>query len=232
MATTPPVLKRWLIRLTLGLLALTALFVLGLLSMRWVPPLTTAFMVRERIQTGPIDYRWTPAEEISDEAAIAVVASEDQKFPNHVGFDLDAIEDALEGPGPPSRGASTISQQVAKNLYLWPEGGYVRKGIEAGITLGIEALWTKERILEVYLNIAELGPGVFGVEAASQRYFGKPASKLTRSEAALLAAALPNPKTRRVEAPSSSMRSRQRHIERQIRNLGGPGYLIEAGVWQ
>ncbi len=219
-------------RAAIAAIAGLGVLILCILSMRWIPPVTTAFMVRERITTGPIQQRWVPADLISDEVAIAVVASEDQRFPEHWGIDLRAVKDALDEPGKPRRGASTLSQQVAKNLFLWPGGGYLRKGIEAGLTVLIEALWPKERILLVYLNVAEFAPGVFGVEAASQHAFGKPAARLTRPEAAGLAAARPGPKRRALRKPSRFLRGQPRRIEREIRNLGGPAYLVDKGAWR
>ena len=146
----------------------------------------------------------------------------------HWGFDVASIEKALahnERNENRIRGASTISQQTAKNLFLWDGRSWVRKGLEAGLTLGIETVWSKKRILTVYLNIAEFGDGVFGVEAAAQRYFHKPASKLTRSEAALLAAVLPNPLRFKVSAPSGYVRSRQAWILRQMYQLGGEPFM-------
>ena len=173
------------------------------------------------------DYRWVDYDEISPNIAIAVVASEDQKFPRHGGFDYDAIADALEdsADGGPMRGASTISQQVAKNLFLWPGRSFVRKGIEAYFTVLIEALWPKRRILEVYLNVAEFGPGVFGVGSASARFFGKTAARLDRDEAARLAAVLPAPRQLHADRPSAYVRARTDRIAREMSRLGGPGYL-------
>ena len=167
-------------------------------------------------------------DEISPWAALAVIAAEDQRFPDHWGLDFGAIEKALshnEQHENRIRGASTISQQTIKNLLLWDGKNWVRKGFEAGLTLVTEAIWTKRRILTVYLNIAEFGDGIFGVEAASQRYFHKPASKLTMAEAALLAAVLPNPLRFRADAPSGYVRSRQAWIMRQMRQLGGEEFL-------
>ncbi|WP_312838640.1 monofunctional biosynthetic peptidoglycan transglycosylase, partial [Pantoea piersonii] len=157
---------------------------------------------------------------------LAVIASEDQKFPEHWGFDVNAIETALGSESERMRGASTLSQQTAKNLFLWDGRSWVRKGLEAGLTVGIETVWTKRRILTVYLNIAEFGQGTFGVEAAAQRYFHKPASRLTIAEAALLAAVLPNPIRFRADAPSGYIRQRQQWIMRQMRQLGGEGFLL------
>lgn len=173
---------------------------------------------------------WVSMDEISPWMGLAVIAAEDQKFPEHWGFDVSAIEKALahnERNESRIRGASTLSQQTAKNLFLWDGRSWVRKGLEAGLTLGIETVWSKKRILTVYLNIAEFGDGVFGVEAASQRYFHKPASKLTISEAALLAAVLPNPIRFKANAPTGYVHSRQAWIMRQMRQLGGEGFMRE-----
>jgi monofunctional biosynthetic peptidoglycan transglycosylase len=168
----------------------------------------------------PVQYHWVPAASISDNARRAVVAAEDQKFWTHNGFDMDAIHKAeqynLDHPQR-RRGASSISQQTAKNLFLWP-GGYVRKGIEAVLTVLIEKIWGKDRILEMYLNIAEFGPGIYGVEAASQNFFGKPAATLTPEEAARLAAVLPNPRHWSVRAPGAYVQTRTAWI------LGQMGY--------
>ncbi|WP_434670549.1 monofunctional biosynthetic peptidoglycan transglycosylase [Klebsiella sp. B345] len=171
---------------------------------------------------------WVSMDEISPWMGLAVIASEDQKFPEHWGFDVSAIEKALahnQRQENRVRGASTLSQQTAKNLFLWDGRSWLRKGLEAGLTVGIETVWSKKRILTVYLNIAEFGEGTFGVEAASQRFFHKPASKLTASEAALLAAVLPNPIRFRADAPSGYIRSRQAWILRQMRQLGGEGFM-------
>ena len=179
--------------------------------------------------TSPVHYRWTDWDEISPYAALAVVASEDQKFPSHWGFDLKSIQDALRErqEGGRLRGASTISQQVAKNLFLWPGQSFVRKGIEAYFTVLIEALWPKRRILEVYLNIAELGPGIYGVRAASETHFQLSPSELGPYEAAILAAVLPNPKQLDAERPSPYVRERAGWILDQMWGLGGIDYLNE-----
>jgi len=171
---------------------------------------------------------WVGMDEISPWMGLAVIAAEDQKFPEHWGFDVGAIEKALahnERNESRIRGASTLSQQTAKNLFLWDGRSWMRKGFEAGLTLGIETVWSKKRILTVYLKIAEFGDGIFGVEAAAQRYFHKPASRLTPAEAALLAAVLPNPIRFRADAPSGYVHSRQAWILRQMRQLGGEGFM-------
>jgi monofunctional biosynthetic peptidoglycan transglycosylase len=191
-----------MLRALLVLILLAAgLPLLLVLMLREVPPPVTSFMLQSEVR--PVHYEWVPADEIAETARKAVVASEDQKFWQHRGFDLEAMEQAYRENQRRGRrrGASTISQQTAKNLFLWPGGGYLRKGIEAYLTMLIELCWPKARILEVYLNIAEFGPGIYGVEAAARRYFGKPASRLSAGEAARLAAVLPNP--RRVPGPMS-----------------------------
>ncbi|HCB2205921.1 TPA: monofunctional biosynthetic peptidoglycan transglycosylase [Citrobacter farmeri] len=171
---------------------------------------------------------WVSMDEISPWMGLAVIAAEDQTFPDHWGFDVAAIEKALshnERNENRIRGASTLSQQTVKNLFLWEGRSWLRKGLEAGLTVGVETVWSKKRILTVYLNIAEFGEGIFGVEAAAQRYFGKPASRLTQSEAALLAAVLPNPLRFKAAAPSGYVRSRQAWILRQMRQLGGESFM-------
>jgi monofunctional glycosyltransferase len=226
---------RWLIRSALYLVAVClALTIVPVLLMRWVDPFSSAFMVRAQIEASTADdkkyrtrFTWVDMDRISPHAAMAVIAAEDQQFPFHYGFDVESIRKAVEKNQRSRRvrGASTISQQVAKNLFLWPGRSYVRKGLEAWFTVLIELFWPKERILEVYLNIAEFGKGVYGVEAASRKFFGKPAAKLTRSEAALLAAVLPNPRRLRVDRPSSYVQSRRSWIMGQMSGLGGTSYL-------
>jgi monofunctional glycosyltransferase len=174
-------------------------------------------------------YQWVDLEKISPNAALAVIAAEDQQFPFHTGFDLKSIREAVRENAHRKRprGASTISQQVAKNLFLWNGGGYVRKALEAWFTVLIELLWPKERILEVYLNVAQFGRGVFGVEAASQAFWRKPAARLSRTEAATLAAVLPNPIRFRADRPSRYVQSRRDWILGQMSGLGGREYLEE-----
>jgi len=210
-----------------GLLGLAVLATAGwVLPWRFVHPPTTAFMLRDWIVRGEAPrYQWVPMSQISPQLAIAVVAAEDQRFPEHNGFDFGAIQRSLEEGRREPRGASTISQQVAKNLFLWPGRSVVRKALEAWLTVFIEALWPKRRILEVYLNTAEFGRGVFGAGAASEIYFGKPARQLTLSEASLLAAALPSPKRSHVAQPSAYLLQRAEAIEAAVRGLGGSGYL-------
>jgi monofunctional biosynthetic peptidoglycan transglycosylase len=198
---------------------------------RWLPLPTTAFMLnrhvedfRDEMTFKPIDYRWVGAKKISPAAYQAVIASEDQRFFEHRGFDFHAIQAAVDNyfDGRRLRGASTISQQVAKNLFLSPSKSFLRKGFEVWFTLLLEMFWSKERILTVYLNIAEFGDHLFGVEAASRRYFGVPASKLSRAQAALLAATLPNPFRLKAALPSSYVHARQQWILRQMRHVRYP----------
>lgn len=208
--------------------------ILPVILLRWIPPVTSAVMISKSIASFWSDkkgyktrYKWTSWKKISPHAGIAVVAAEDQMFPEHFGFDLESISDAVEkhSRGKRLRGASTISQQVAKNLFLWSGRSFVRKGFEAYFTLLIEATWPKQRILEVYLNIAEFGRGIFGVGAASEAFFNKSPSKLRPSEAALLAAVLPNPIRLRVDRPSAYVYTRREWILGQMEQLGGAAYL-------
>lgn len=207
-------MARVLIILTLLLVSLPLMMV-GCL--RQLPPPVTSFMLQSSVK--PVDYQWVPAAQIAEVAGKAVVAAEDQKFWSHDGFDFEAMEKAWHSNQKgrrQKRGGSTISQQTAKNLFLWSGGGYLRKGIEAGFTVLIEAFWPKQRILEVYLNIAEFGPGIYGVEAAAQRFFGKPAARLTPTEAAKLVAVLPNPKRWKADRPGPYVMQRSAWILRQM----------------
>jgi monofunctional biosynthetic peptidoglycan transglycosylase len=184
-------------------------------------------MIQQRLSGIAVDYRWISMDRISPHAALAVIASEDQNFFDHWGLDVKAIADAFKDNRARKRprGASTISQQVVKNLFLWPGRSYVRKGIEVYFTLLMEILWSKNRILEVYLNIAEMGTGVFGVEAASQHFFHKPAARLNRREAATLAAVLPSPRRMSADRPSDYVIQRTWQIIEQMDALGGSGFL-------
>lgn len=216
---------RLVLAAVLGWIVLTVLLVL---PWRWIPPPTTAFMLRERVVgEGTLHHQWVRWDDISPHLPIAAVAAEDQKFPGHFGFDFDSIADALEEKqrGGRLRGASTISQQVAKNLYLWPGQNLVRKGLEAYFTVAIELLWPKRRILEVYLNVAEFGPGVFGVLAASRHAFLREPGDLTPRQAATLVAVLPSPKRMSAARPSDYVMRRAREIQEAVAQLGGAGYL-------
>jgi monofunctional biosynthetic peptidoglycan transglycosylase len=225
--------KRWARRLRRLLLALLLLPVLLIAGMRWINPPTTAFMIETKIalylQDAPkkrLRQRWVDYEDISQAMRLAAVAAEDQNFPNHGGFDWKAISRArsLNQRSRNLRGASTISQQVAKNLFLWQGRSWLRKGIEAYLTLLIETFWPKQRILEVYLNIAQFDQRIFGVDAAAKTICGTTASRLNSSQAALLAAVLPSPVRYHAAAPSPFVRSRQYGILGQMARLG-PGYL-------
>lgn len=211
------------------------LLVVGsVVALRWLNPATSAFMlaakitaVRDGNHRYRTEYDWVDLESISPQAAVAVIASEDQQFPFHYGFDFHSIREAVRAHerGAKLRGASTITQQVAKNLFLWSGQSFVRKGLEAGLTLMLEMLLPKERILEIYLNVAEFGPGVYGVEAAARHFFHEHALALTRDQSALLAVVLPNPRQLRVDAPSRYVLAQRDWTLQQMSNLGGPSYL-------
>jgi monofunctional biosynthetic peptidoglycan transglycosylase len=221
-------LRRWSLW---TLAALLAVSLLPVIVLRWLPPPTSAVMVQRTLtEDREQDYRWVPLRDIAPAMAVAVVAAEDQKFPVHWGFDLDSIREAAShnARGGRLRGASTLTQQVARNLFLWQGRSYLRKGLEAWMSLLLELFWPKARILEVYLNIAELGDRTFGVQAAAGRFFGKPASALSREEAALLAAVLPSPRRFRAGNPSAYVLERRDWILQQMAQLGGPAYL--AGI--
>lgn len=224
-------LLKWALLAVIAWIVLTALPVL---LMRWWNPFSSAFMLSASIthfseKDYATRYSWMDLENISPNVALAVIASEDQQFPFHTGFDFKSIRAAVRENAHRSRprGASTISQQVAKNLFLWNGGGYVRKGLEAWFTVLIETLWPKERTLEVYLNVAQFGRGIFGVEEASRLFFRHPAARLSRPEAATLAAVLPNPIRLRADRPSAYVISRRDWIMGQMRGLGGREYLEE-----
>ena len=228
--------RRLLQILGFALLAWLLLTAVPVLVLRWLHPLTSAFMLEAAAEAAlgnqrgyRTDYRWVSLEHISPNAAIAVIASEDQTFPYHAGFDFDSIREAVRASerGKRLRGASTISQQVAKNLFLWPGHSFVRKAFEAYFTVLIETLWPKERILEMYLNVAQFGDGIYGVQAAAERFWRKPARGLSSAEAALLAAVLPNPLRLHAERPSAYVLERRDWILGQMRELGGAGYLRE-----
>lgn len=226
-----PFFTTLLIQALLLWLLMTALPVL---SLRFIAPPRTLFMLRDEIGAFLDDkpgyrlqYRWVDWENISGYAALAVIAAEDQRFSEHAGFDVNAMLSAWKHNQRQKkiRGGSTITQQTAKNLFLVREQSYPRKIIEAYLTVLIEFFWPKQRILEMYLNIAQFGDGVFGVGAASQLYFHKTAAQLTASEAAALASVLPNPVKYQVKNPSPLIAKRRAWIIRQMRQLGGLVYL-------
>lgn len=221
-------ISRFILKIILLLFIITTSWVL---LYRFVNPPITPLMVIRYLESGGKSRRilksWKDYDSISENMALAVVASEDQKFFEHHGFDFDAIRGAAINNIKEDRikGASTITQQVAKNVFLWPERSWLRKGAEAYFTVLIETFWRKKRILEVYLNVIELGKGIYGAEMASRTYFGKPASKLTKDEAALLAAILPSPRRMSPIKPSSYVNKRQQWIREQMDNIGIPNGL-------
>lgn len=212
---------KFLLKLVLGLFLFSILMVV---IYKWVPVPFTPLMAIRYFENPHEDIRhdWVSREEISNNLKLAVIASEDQNFLRHNGFDYEAIEKAMEEnrKGRRVRGASTISQQTAKNVFLWPQRSWFRKGLEVYFTFWIELLWSKERILEVYLNSIEMGKGVYGAEAAAQNWFGKSAANLTAYEAAAIAAILPNPREYRAKPASNFIQGRQVWIVRQMKNLG------------
>jgi monofunctional biosynthetic peptidoglycan transglycosylase len=195
--------SRWLVR---GVLAVAVLMVLAVLLYRFVNPPTTPYIFAEGRRLGGVEMKWVSADAIAPVMLRSVVAAEDANFCNHWGFDLGAIRNAISGGG--TRGASTISQQVVKNAWLWQGRSWTRKALEAAMTPVMETLWPKRRILEVYLNVAEFGEGVFGIHAAAQAAFGVTPDKLTADQAARLAAVLPNPKERSAARPTPFLRKR------------------------
>ena len=218
---------RKILRWSIGLFFASSL--LAVIVYKWVPvPVTPLMLIRccQQMSKGEkirLKFHWVKLdEEITPELALAVVASEDQKFLSHNGFDLDAISLAWEErvEGKRKRGASTISQQTAKNVFLWPGGGWFRKGLAAYFTILIELIWDKHRIMEVYLNVIEMGDGIYGADALAWQHFGRSADRLTRANCALIAATLPNPLKYSSKNPSKYMLRRQTQIMQQMKNLG------------
>ena len=227
--SVPSRIGRFLLKLVLGLVLFSVLWVTAL---KWVPVWVTPLMVQRSWQfRNDPDFKtrkkWRSLDRIAPEMAKAVIASEDQRFLDHDGFDRIEIRNALDErkSGKRRRGASTISQQTAKNVFCWPSRTWLRKGVEAWFTMLIEKIWGKERILEVYLNVAEMGRGIYGVEAAAQAHFGHSAAELTRREACLEAACLPNPLQRNPARPSDYVSRRATAISRQMGNLAYPDWL-------
>lgn len=224
--TLPIIMGKWLAYFLLGTILITLFF-------RWAPIPFSSLMLQRQFSAQwqgkkyQQHYHWVSLDKISKQALLAVIAAEDQKFISHHGFDFAAMGKAWQANQQRKnpRGASTISQQVAKNIYLWPGKSLFRKGVEAYFTVLIEILWPKQRILEVYLNVAEFGPGIFGVEAASQNFFHKRATQLNAAEAAILAAVLPNPHRSSAGRPSGYISGRAWHIQKQMRQMGGTALL-------
>ena len=207
------------------LLALALLLVASVAIHRFVPPPATFLMVTRAMDGGEMTYRWRSLNDISPRLVEAVIASEDSTFCAHRGFDMKAIEKALKANerGGRIRGGSTISQQTAKNVFLWPGRDWVRKGLEAGYTVLIETLWGKRRIVEVYLNVAEWAPGVYGAEAAAQHWFGKSAGELSAREAARLAAILPSPRRYDAASPGPYVRRRASRVQAAMGTVRNDG---------
>lgn len=213
------------------LLILALIPIGGVVLHRFVPPLFTILMVKQAVAGHGMDYRWRSLDHISPRLVEAVIAAEDARFCQHHGFDVDAIQKAMEANeraeqrgSDKRRGASTISQQTAKNVFLWPSRDWVRKGLEVGYTGLIELIWGKRRIMEMYLNVAEWAPGVYGAEAASRHWFGKSAESLTAREAARLAAILPSPRRYKAASPGPYVRRRASRIQAAM------GTVREAGL--
>jgi monofunctional biosynthetic peptidoglycan transglycosylase len=223
---TPPGRRKRKGRPLLIVLVVLALLPLGaVLIHRFVPPPVTLLMARQALAGQGMDYRWRSLDDISPNLVAAAIAAEDARFCLHRGFDMKAIEDALEAnrSGRRIRGGSTISQQTAKNVFLWPGRDWIRKGLEAGYTVLIETGWGKRRIIEIYLNVAEMGPGVYGAEAAARHWFDKSAADLTPREAARIAAILPSPRRYNAGSPGPYVRRRASRIQaaaRTVRNEG------------
>lgn len=217
-------IQKWLQRLVIFFFVST---IGSVVAYRWIPVYVTPLMVircAQQMGRGEhlrLRHHWVPLDSMSKYMPVAVMASEDQRFMQHHGFDFDAISKAMKerSDGKRQRGASTISQQTAKNVFLWPAQSWVRKGLEAYFTVLIELIWNKERIMEVYLNSIEMGDGIYGAEAVAQMHFGRPASELTRANCALIAATLPNPLRFSSKEPSAYMLKRQTWIMRQMKHI-------------
>lgn len=212
-------LIRWILRLIFWL---GALLLLALLLYRFVPVPST-LMLGRWLTLQPVERQWVALPAISPHLVKAVIAAEDQRFCSHGGVDWVELNSVLEDEDGPSRGASTLTMQTAKNVFLWPGRSYLRKGLELPLATAIDFAWPKSRVIEVYLNVAEWGDGLYGAEAAAQRYFRKPASRLTPAEAARLAAALPNPLLRNPGRPSRGVLAASSRIQRRMAALGPLG---------
>lgn len=212
-------ISRWCFRIIAYLAIALAL---GLLLFRFVPVPST-LMLGRWLTFRPVERQWVPLAQISPALVRAVIASEDQRFCSHAGIDWIELNSVLEDEDGPSRGASTLTMQTAKNVFLWPGRSYLRKALEIPLALAIDLAWPKRRIIEVYLNVAEWGDGLFGAEAAAQRYFRKPAARLSGAEAARLAGALPNPLLRNPERPSRALQAASGRVLRRMGQLGPLG---------
>ncbi len=222
-----------ILRICFLALVVLSLIIVGLsLLYRFVPPSYSALMLWRMAEGAQTDYRWRPLNRISKNLAFAVIASEDARFCQHNGIDWREVEDVWQkfrkNTKSRPRGASTIPMQVARNLFLWPSRNYLRKALEIPIALLIDALWPKRRMMEIYLNIVEWGPGTYGAEAASRRYFKRSANRLTRAQASLLAAALPNPLSRNPARPSSKHRRLAITVQRRLNTIKARAACISA----
>ena len=225
-------IKRIAKRVVKSVCWLLLIVILAITSLRWINPLTSSVMLQHNLvafqvsgwdSKGFVHYDWTDWSDISAHLPLAVVASEDQRFPTHHGIDTTELRKVIEQGS--RRGASTITQQVVKNMFLWQGRSYLRKAIEAVLALYIDVVWGKQRILEIYLNIAYMGDNTYGVGAASQRFFNKTAKQINRFEAARLAAVLPNPDKYSVRNTSNYIVERQNRILKQMKQLGGTRYI-------
>jgi monofunctional biosynthetic peptidoglycan transglycosylase len=211
---------RRILRLALRVAAVLVLIPAVLTPVYWVVPPISTLMIWTRITSGPIERDWVSFDEVAKVLVVSVMVSEDGQFCAHWGVDWGAINEVLTDPDGPSRGASTIPMQTVRNLFLWQPPSYVRKGIEIPLALYADLIWSKRRTMEIYLNIAEWGPNIFGIEAAAQHHFGKSAKDLTANQSALLAVTLPNPKVRNPAKPSGLMRSLARTVAARARGAG------------
>lgn len=215
----PARILRWLFRVAV---ALAIALILALLAFRFIPVPST-LMLGRWLTLQPVERQWVPLSQISPALVRAVIAAEDQRFCGHDGVDWIELSSVLEDEDGPSRGASTLTMQTAKNVFLWPGRSYIRKALEIPLALAIDLAWPKRRIIEVYLNVAEWGEGLYGAEAAAQLYFRKPASRLNAAEAARLAGALPNPRLRNPARPSRALQAAAGRVQRRVGQLGPLG---------
>ncbi len=212
---------RRLLRLVLIVALIAVLLPLVLVPIYWVIPPISTLMVTTRLTSGPIDRQWVAFDDIAKVAVVSVMVSEDARFCGHGGVDWEELNKVLDNPDGPSRGASTIAMQTVRNLFLWQAPSYLRKGLEIPLALYADVVWSKRRTMEIYLNVAEWGPNVFGIEAAAQHHFGRAAKDLTANQAALLAVTLPNPRVRNPAKPTRLMTSLARTVAARARLAGG-----------
>ena len=222
-ASRRPGLVARLVRWIVVAIVLALLILVGLLLLYRFVPVPSTLMIGRWLTLQPVERRWVPLSAIAPALPRAVVAAEDQRFCSHGGVDWDELNKVLQDEDGPSRGASTITMQTAKNVFLWPGRSYVRKALEIPLAMAIDIAWPKARIMEVYLNVAEWGDGLYGAEAASRRYFNIPAAELTPAQASRLAAALPNPLVRNVARPGRALTGASRRIQTRMNQIGATG---------